>query len=121
AMANKTKTHKTIETLRHEDSKRRNIPTAEHQSGVSRADTAPLETKYPRNTDLDPQLVWRGKDQQDWSDLVVNAPPLYIQEKVHPKVLIDDLVRRSKETSKPARETRLDLFGDFNGMPVGAD
>ena len=43
--------------------------------------------RYPRNTDLDPQLVWRGKDEQDWSDLVVQAPPLYIQEKVHPKVL----------------------------------
>ena len=50
--------------------------------------------RYPRGTrDLDPQLVWRGKDEQDWSDLVVHAPPLYIQEKVHPKVLIDDLLR----------------------------
>ena len=49
--------------------------------------------RYPRNRDLDPQLVWRGKDEQDWSDLVVHAPPLYIQEKVHPKVLIDDLLR----------------------------
>ena len=49
-----------------------------------------------RNRDLDPQLVWRGKDEQDWSDLVVHAPPLYIQEKVHPKVLIDDLLRRSE-------------------------
>jgi adenine-specific DNA-methyltransferase len=28
------------------------------------------------------QLVWRGKDRQDWSDLVVQAPQLYIQEKV---------------------------------------
>jgi hypothetical protein len=50
-----------------------------------------------RNRDLDPQLVWRGKDEKDWSDLVVHAPPLYIQEKVHPKVLIDDLLRQSKE------------------------
>ncbi len=50
-----------------------------------------------RNRDLDPQLVWRGKDEQDWSDLVVHAPPLYIQEKVHPKVLIDDLLRQTRE------------------------
>ena len=57
---------------------------------------APRKIKYPRNTDLDPQLVWRGKDEQDWSDLVVYAPPLYIQEKVHPKVLIDDLLRATK-------------------------
>src|SRR4051794_40945624 len=36
----------------------------------------------------DGQLVWRGKDRQDWSDLVVNAPPIYVQEKVHPKAII---------------------------------
>jgi len=53
------------------------------------------EEKQRRNRDLDPQLVWRGKDEQDWSDLVTHAPPIYIQEKVHPKVLIDDLLRRS--------------------------
>ena len=59
----------------------------------------PIRVAYERrNRDLDPQLVWRGKDEQDWSDLVVHAPPLYIQEKVHPKVLIDDLLRQTKET-----------------------
>jgi len=62
----------------------------------------------------DAQLVWRGKDAQDWSDLVVNAPPLYIQEKIHPKVIIDELKRRSRE-SAPAGES-LDLFADFNGL-----
>jgi len=49
-----------------------------------------------RNCDL--QLVWRGKEEQDWSDLIVQAPPLYIQEKVHPKVLIDDLLRQTRHT-----------------------
>lgn len=63
----------------------------------------------------DAQLVWRGKDQQDWSDLIVNTPPLYIQEKVHPKAIIDDLVRRSKET-KPKDYAMPDLFADFNGL-----
>ena len=43
----------------------------------------------------DAQLVWRGKDTQDWSDLIVQTPPLYIQEKIHPKAIIDDLKRRS--------------------------
>ena len=43
------------------------------------------------------QLVWRGKERQDWSDLVVNVPPLYIQEKIHPKAIIDDLKRRTPE------------------------
>ena len=58
-----------------------------------------------RNRDLDPQLVWRGKDQQDWSDLVVQAPPLYIQEKVHPKALIDDLLRQTRERRRETGET----------------
>src|SRR3712207_6769518 len=62
------------------------------------AQKSPIQVAYERrNRDLDPQLVWRGKDEQDWSDLVVHAPPLYIQEKVHPKVLIDDLLRETIE------------------------
>ena len=94
-----------VEALRHQD-KRRNIPTAEHQSVIETSQEAPREVRYTRNTDLDPQLMWRGKDYQDWSDLVVQAPPLYIQEKIHPKVLIDDLMRRSKASSPPTRVTR---------------
>jgi len=39
----------------------------------------------------DAQLTWRGKDTQDWSDLVVQPPPIYVQEKVHPKAIIADL------------------------------
>ena len=73
-----------------------------------------------RNPDLDPQLVWRGKDPSDWSDLVTTAPPLYIQEKVQPKALIDDLRRTSRQNGEPAAE-QLDLFADFNGLPEGAD
>ncbi len=71
-----------------------------------------------RNRDLDPQLVWRGKDEQDASDLVVHAPPLYIQEKVHPKVLIDDL-RRQTEAEQKATDLQMELFADFNGLPSG--
>src|SRR6476660_5816830 len=96
-MAKKTVTLKSVETLKHREAKRKNIPTAEHQSVLKPGDASPHTLKYPRNTDLDPQLVWRGKDEQDWSDLVVHAPPLYIQEKVHPKVLLDDLLRATRE------------------------
>ena len=61
----------------------------------------PVRVAYERrNRDLDPQLVWRGKDEQDWSDLVVHAPPLYIQEKVHPKVLIDDLLQAEARAAR---------------------
>jgi adenine-specific DNA-methyltransferase len=73
-----------------------------------------------RNRDLDPQLVWRGKDDKDWSDLVIQAPPLYIQEKVHPKVLIDDLLRRTKQSERAGENGtgfQPDLFADFNGLP----
>ena len=60
--------------------------------------------------------MWRGKDEQDWSDLVVNAPPLYIQERVHPKVLVDDLVRQSRN-GRGTDEYQTDMFADFNGLP----
>lgn len=61
------------------------------------------------------QLVWRGKDTQDWSDLVVTAPPLYIQEKIHPKAIIDDLVKHTKDAREAESDTP-DLFHDFNGV-----
>ncbi|MCP5327642.1 MAG: site-specific DNA-methyltransferase [Sinobacteraceae bacterium] len=64
----------------------------------------------------DAQLVWRGKDQQDWSDLVVTAPPLYIQEKIHPKAIIDDLARRTKDAREAGAGGMADLFHDFNGI-----
>ena len=83
---------KTVEALSHDEAKRKNIPTAEYQSVLQKNEQEPVKVSYPRNRDLDPQLVWRGKDEQDWSDLVVNAQPLYIQEKVHPKVLILSLI-----------------------------
>lgn len=64
----------------------------------------------------DAQLVWRGKDRQDWTDLVVNVPPLYIQEKIHPKAIIDDLKRRTA-AKREAESDISDLFADFNGLP----
>ena len=112
---------KTVDSLTHEEAKRKNIPTAEYQSVLDDEQKAPKTLRYPRNTDLDPQLVWRGKDEQDWSDLVVHAPPLYIQDKVHPKVLIDDLLRSTKEREHEAGQITADLFADFNGIPKGVD
>ena len=120
-MAKRRGTRKTIETITHDEAKRKNIPSAEHQSVLRPDDARPQPVKYPRNTDLDPQLVWRGKDEQDWSDLVVHAPPLYIQEKVHPKVLIDDLFRQTKEARAEVPGAQPNLFADFNGIPEGVD
>ena len=114
-------TGKQVETVRHEEATRTNIPTAEYQSLVREEQESPLRTAYQRrNRDLDPQLVWRGKDEQDLDDLVVSVPPLYIQEKVHPKALVADLLRQSRE-NREAEEHQIDMFADFNGLPEGAD
>jgi adenine-specific DNA-methyltransferase len=116
----KQKEKKKVETLIHDKAKRRNIPTAEFQSVMRVDEQSPIRVAYERrNRDLDPQLVWRGKDEQDWSDLVVHAPPLYIQEKVQPKVLIDELERRTKDDTS-SDELQFDLFADFNGLPSEA-
>jgi len=136
-MAKKTPQHKkkapekkkTVVTLTHEEASRKNIPT-EFQSVMHTKEQVPIrvvferdaagleEEKTHRNRDLDPQLVWRGKDEQDWSELVTHAPPLYIQEKVHPKALIDDLTRRTAAGAQETEE-QYDLFADFNGVPEG--
>ena len=118
ARKSKKRTLKKVETLKHEDAKRTHIPTAELESVMDEGDLTPIRVAYERrNRDLDPQLVWRGKDAQDENDLAVYAPPLYIQEKVHPKVLIDDLLRVSKEKRGEETGEQLNLFDDFNGLP----
>ena len=163
-MAKRTKKGpKQVETLTHDEAKRKSIPTAELQSAAQRIeeinpiepvtypreDPLPEGETRPRDEDLDPQiiwkgatlrlrpdeiaqltetgrleigdaqLVWRGKDQQDWADLVVQAPPLYIQEKIHPKAIIEDLKRQTKERQEAAADIP-DLFADFNGIEPGA-
>jgi adenine-specific DNA-methyltransferase len=99
-----------LETLRHPaDVTRRNIPTAETSSLMADAEAVAPAMRYPRNPDLDPQLVWRGKDAQDSEPLSVPTVPIYIQEKVKPEALIRDLRRVSKGC-----ESQADLFGDFD-------
>ena len=116
-MARKPKQPKQITALTHDEASRKNIPTAEHQAVLGDGERKAVPVTYERrDRDLDPQLMWQGKDEQDWQDLVVPAPPLFIQEKVKPKVLIDDLLRRSKE-DRAATEPQVDLFADFNGLP----
>ena len=157
------KAPKSIHAIKHDEARRRNIPTAEMESFFLREeDSAPRPPiAYPRarpladgeartrDGELDPQLiwngasiritpaqmeqlastgnlelgdaqlVWRGKDTQDWSDLIVNVPPLYIQEKIHPKAIIDDLKRRAAQT-REAESDAPDLFADFNGIAPDA-
>ena len=113
----RTKQPKSVETFTYEEDRRRNLPSAEHQPLMRDEEQSPVTVAYERrNRELDPQLVWRGKDEQDRSDLVVNAPPLYIQERIHPKVLVDDLMRQSRN-GRGVDGHQTDMFADFNGLP----
>ena len=111
---------KEVISITHAGDSRRNIPTAEMEAVLGDDERAPVVLAYERrNRDLDPQLVWRGKDEQDLGDLVVAAPPLFTQEKVHPKALIDDLLRDARarrDADGVPRQPALDLFADFNGL-----
>jgi adenine-specific DNA-methyltransferase len=113
-------TTKDIESLKHREARRKHIPTTELEGLVSDEERAPKMIRYKRNTDLDPQLVWRGKDEQDGGDLTVDAVPIYIQEKIQPEAIIRDLLRRSeairREREERERFSIPDLFRDFNGL-----
>jgi adenine-specific DNA-methyltransferase len=101
-----------VETLRHKD-KRVNIPTEELRDFVAEEEKAPKPVRYPRDPSLDPQLVWKGKDEQDSGPLVVPAAPIYIQEKIHPQAIIEDL----RQATKGDVEPQMQLYADFNGLP----
>lgn len=120
-MSPKAQPGKQIDNFKYDEARRTNIPTAEHEALMADEEKNPIQVAYKRrNRDLDPQLIWRGKDQQDWSDLVVPAPPLYIQEKVHPKALIEELRRQSRQRTEAGQHQQLNLFADFNGLPSTA-
>jgi adenine-specific DNA-methyltransferase len=100
-----------VESVRHED-KRKNIPTDELRSFAPDEDE-PQKQRYPRDPSLDPQLVWKGKDEQDGEDLAVQTVPIYIQEKIEPRALIENL----RNTAGPGElEPELTLFDDFDGL-----
>ena len=102
----------TIETLKHKD-KRVNIPTKELRDFVSEYEARPKTVLYPRDPSLDPQLVWKGKDEQDAQDLAVPAVPVYIQEKIHPMAIVENI---RAEAKKEKSEEQFSLFADFNGI-----
>ena len=106
-----------VESYKHREAKRKNIPTAENQKLVADEDLAVKKLRWPRNPDLDPQLVWRGKDVEP-DPLEIDAPPIYIQEKIKPQAIIEDLRRQTKERIKDTAP-QFDFFHDFNGLPEG--
>ena len=110
-MAKKENTRKKVESIRHKN-KRANIPTEELRDFVADEELAPKTMLYPRDSSLDPQLVWKGKDEQDREDLAVPVVPVYIQEKIHPQAIIDALPR-----IEHTGDAQTNLFADFNGGP----
>lgn len=111
----KSKAKEIVSTV-HKGSTRKGIPTSELETFVDDEKKKPVTLRWPRNPDLDPQLVWRGKDATAEKALEVEALPIYIQEKIHPKTIIDDLAAESKARKKAA-DLQMDLFADFNGVP----
>ena len=101
-----------VTATRHPKDQRVNIPTAELESFARDDERRPKTILYPRDPSLDPQLVWKGKDEQDQHDLAVPAVPIYIAEQIEPRAIIEDL--RAQTTA--GREQQLDLFSDFNGV-----
>ncbi|MGH7721965.1 MAG: site-specific DNA-methyltransferase [Candidatus Dormibacteria bacterium] len=103
--------HVPVEAVVHRKAKRTNIPTSELGGFVAEAERAPQTVLYPRDPSLDPQLVWKGKDEQDRYPLEVPAVPVYIQEKVAPRAIIENLRAETRRGQAQA-----DLFSDFNGI-----
>jgi adenine-specific DNA-methyltransferase len=120
-MARTKKTATQVGSIRHKD-KRANIPTEELRDFVADEERAPQTMLYPRDPSLDPQLVWKGKDEQDRADLAVPVVPIYIQEKIHPQAIIDDLLAHAARpagdrVSEAEAAYQIELFADFNGGP----
>ena len=107
--AKKTKKPTSVESVEHQD-KRVNIPTDRQTHLVAEGET--VELRYPRDPSLDPQLIWKGKDELDGDDLKVPSLPIYIQEKIDPRVLVENLRATAKEGEL---EPELTLFDDFDG------
>lgn len=127
-MAKKPKAKKAVKALSHKGAKRKNNPTAEHEElvGIQEAMPVPVEHErrnnpddtpalYERDEDLDPQLVWMGKDEEDREALAVDAVPIYIQEHIHPKAMIEDIRRQASQGKTEDEEDAPDLFADWAG------
>jgi adenine-specific DNA-methyltransferase len=100
-----------VESIRHGD-KRVNLPTADAHDLVTPEVEAVGTVTYPREIST-PMLVWQGKEALDARDLEVDAPPIYIQEKIDPQVLVENLRRTA---ASPAQEPELSLFESFDGL-----
>ena len=119
-MSNKPKTKTSITAIRHQD-KRVNIPPQELSGFLEDEEKAPKKMLYPRDPSLDPQLVWKGKDEQDQEALEVMTVPIYIQEKIQPQAIVENVRREAKRDrgrlAEPEAAYQYNMFADFNNIP----
>ena len=111
---------KRITATQHGEQTRPNIPTAQMEALVADEESHPVSAEYSRNKDLDPQLMWHGKDDENAERLRVAAVPIYVQEKIKPLAIIEDLRRQTAADRMAQGHVSGDLFGDFNGLPENA-
>jgi adenine-specific DNA-methyltransferase len=92
-----------VDAIIHAD-KRANLPTADAYEFVTPEIESPVTVTYPRDI-YSPMLVWQGKETLDDQDLEADASPIYIQEKVDPRVLIEHL-RQTAKAGNPSPNSR---------------
>ena len=106
-----------VEATTHADT-RVNIPTDAQRDFVADDERTPLPVSIPRYAEdrdpsLDPQLIWNGKISQDADGLDVPAVPIYIQEKIDPRAIVENL----RDTAALGEdEPELSLFDTFDGL-----
>ena len=100
-----------VDSIHHSD-KRVNLPTADAEDFIAPEIQEVRRLRWERDPSLDPQLVWRGKDDVA-DELFADAPPIYIQEKIDPKVLVENLRNTATEDREKPQAT---LFDGFDGL-----
>ena len=100
-----------VDAITHAD-KRTNLPTADAQDFVAPEVEADAG-HATRATRARPAARVEGQGRLDAEDLDVDAPPIYIQEKIDPRVLVENL----RQTAKAGEvEPELTLFETFDGL-----
>lgn len=95
----------TVGSFRHNDT-RVNIPSGEQHEFLAEEERSPTAVRYRREV-TEPELIWQAKTGDD---LEVPAVPVYIQERIEPRVIIEEL----RHAGEPPDELR--LFEDFDGV-----
>src|SRR3954468_17324604 len=104
-----------VEAIKH-DEKRVNIPPAEAAELVDEDKARTVQLRWQRDTAHDPQLVWQGKEETDADAPVVESPPIFIQEKIAPRVLVENLRRSSERPNGETDELALFDTTEFDGL-----